>query len=65
MDSIPEFGRSSGEILWRNGNPFQYSCQGNPLDRGAWGQRNLAGYNPWGRKRVGHNLATKTATAGA
>ena len=19
-----------------NGNPFQYSCQGNPMDRGAW-----------------------------
>ena len=23
------------------------------------GQRNLAGYSPWGPKRVGHNLATK------
>ena len=23
------------------------------------GQRNLVGYNPWGHKRVGHNLATK------
>ena len=62
MGSIPWWGRSPGE---GNGNPFQYSCQGNPLDRGAWGQRNLAGYNPWGHKRVGHNLATKTATAGA
>ena len=20
----------------RNGNPFQYSCLGNPMDRGAW-----------------------------
>ena len=19
-----------------NGNPLQYSCQGNPMDRGAW-----------------------------
>ena len=26
-------GRSPGE---RNGNPFQYSCLGNPMDRGAW-----------------------------
>ena len=26
-------GRSSGE---RNGNPLQYSCLGNPIDRGAW-----------------------------
>ena len=23
------------------------------------GQRDLAGYSPWGRKRVGHNLATE------
>ena len=23
------------------------------------GQRNLAGYSPWDRKRVGHDLATK------
>ena len=23
------------------------------------GQRSLAGYNPWGRKRVGQNLVTK------
>ena len=26
-------GRSPGE---RNGNPLQYSCLGNPRDRGAW-----------------------------
>ena len=26
-------GRSPGE---GNGNPLQYSCLGNPLDRGAW-----------------------------
>ena len=26
-------GRSPGE---RNGNPLQYSCLGNPMDRGAW-----------------------------
>ena len=31
--SIPGLGRSSGE---GNGNPFQYSCLGNPTDRGAW-----------------------------
>ena len=30
---IPELGRSSGE---RNGNPFQYSCLENSMDRGAW-----------------------------
>ena len=32
-DSIPGLGRSSGG---RNGNPLQYSCLGNPMDRGAW-----------------------------
>ena len=30
---IPGLGRSPGE---RNGNPLQYSCMGNPTDRGAW-----------------------------
>ena len=31
--SIPGLGRSSGE---GNGNPLQYSCLGNPMDRAAW-----------------------------
>ena len=31
---IPGLGRSPGE--W-NGYPLQYSCLGNPMDRGAWG----------------------------
>ena len=30
---IPGSGRSPGE---GNGNSFQYSCPGNPMDRGAW-----------------------------
>ena len=30
---IPGLGRSPGE---RNGNPFQYSCLENPMDRGGW-----------------------------
>ena len=33
MSSIPRSGRSPGE---ENGNPLQYSCLGNPVDRGAW-----------------------------
>ena len=33
MGSIPGSGRSPGE---RNGNPLQYSCLGNPRDRGTW-----------------------------
>ena len=31
--SIPGLGRSPGE---GNGNPFQYSCLENPMDREAW-----------------------------
>ena len=30
---IPGLGRSPGV---GNGNPLQYSCLGNPMDRGAW-----------------------------
>ena len=33
MGSIPGSGRSSGG---GNGTPLQYSCLGNPMDRGAW-----------------------------
>ena len=29
------------------------------LPRKSHGQRSLAGYSPWGHKRVGHDLATK------
>ena len=31
--SVPRSGRSPGE---GNGNPLQYSCLGNPIDRGVW-----------------------------
>ena len=40
--SAPELGRSPRE---GNGNPFQYSCLRNPIDRGAW-----LGDSPWGHK---------------
>ena len=33
MGSIPGLGRSPGE---GHGNPLQYSCLENPMDRGAW-----------------------------
>ena len=33
LGSVPGSGRSLGE---RNGNPLQYSCLENPMDRGAW-----------------------------
>ena len=32
-DSVPGLGRSPGE---GKGNPLQYYCLGNPIDRGAW-----------------------------
>ena len=32
MDLIPEPGQSPGE---GNGNPLEYSCLGNPMDRGV------------------------------
>ena len=31
--SIPEWGRTPGE---GNGNPLQYSCLENAMDRGSW-----------------------------
>ena len=39
LGSIPGLGRFPGE---GNGNPLQYSCLENPMDRGAW--------CPWGLK---------------
>ena len=33
MGSIPGSGRSPGG---GNGNPLQFSCLENPIDRGAW-----------------------------
>ena len=41
-DSIPRSGRSPGG---GNGNPLQYPCLGNPMDRGDC---SLAGCSPWG-----------------
>ena len=51
MGEIPDLGRSPEE---GNGNPLQYSCLENHMDRGArW-----ATYSPWGC-RVRHDLATE------
>ena len=36
LASIPVLGRSPGE---GNDNPLQYSCLGNPMDRGTWRAR--------------------------
>ena len=47
---IPGSGRSPGE---GSSNPLQYSCLGNPMDRGAWRA------TVQGLQRLGHNLVTK------
>ena len=47
VGSIPQFPREGNE------NPFQYSCLGNPMDRGAWRA------TVHGVARVGHNLLTQ------
>ena len=46
----PGSGRSPGG---GNGNPLQYSCLGNSMDRGAWRA------TVHGVARVGHDLVTK------
>ena len=52
MDLIPGLRRCSEE---GNGNPLQYSCLENSMNKGTW----------WtivhgGHRRVGHNSGTKT-----
>ena len=48
---MPGMGRFPGE---GNGNPLQYSCLENSMDRGAWQSMRS--------QRVGHNWATNTFT---
>jgi len=50
VNLIPGLGRSPGE---GNGNPLQYSCLENPMDRGAW-QATVHGV-----QRVEHDLVTE------
>ena len=47
---IPALGRSPRE---GNGNPLQYPCLENSMDRGAW-----RGLQSMGSQRIGHDLAT-------
>ena len=51
---IPWLGRSSGE---GNGNPLQYSCLENPVNRGAWRATVM------GSQRVRQGLASKPQQA--
>ena len=46
LSSIPGLGRSPGE---ENGNPLQYSCLENSMDRGAWWATTMES------QRVGHD----------
>ena len=45
VGSIPGLGKSPGG---GHGNPLQYSCLQNPMDRGAWQATSI------GSQRVGH-----------
>ena len=47
MGSIPGLGKSPGE---RSGNPLQYPCLENPMDRRAW-----RAVQSIGSQRVGHD----------
>ena len=46
LSLIPSVGRSTGE---GHGNPLQYSCLENSMDRGAWWLQFM------GSQRVGHD----------
>ena len=52
--SVPGSERYPGE---GNGNPLQYPCQENPMDRGA------SQATVHGAERVGHDLVTKPPTS--
>ena len=54
MDLIPGLARSSGEGY---GNPPQYSCLENPMDRGAWQARVLHRFrHDWSDLACMHNV---------
>ena len=46
MGLIPGLGRSLGE---GHGNPLQYSCLENPMDKGVWQSKSI------GSQRVRHD----------
>ena len=51
VGSIPGLGRYPGQ---ENGNPIQYSCLRNPMNRRAWQAK-----QSMGTQRAGHDLAAK------
>ena len=56
--------RRCGFNPWIRKNPWRRKWQPTPefLLGKSHGQRSLAGYIPWGHKRVGHNLVDQTTT---
>ena len=61
VGSIPGSGRSPGG---GNGNPLQYSCLGNPIDRRAWRATVHGIVESMRSQRVRHDLATKRKQLG-
>ena len=58
VKNLPAVWKTQVQFLGREdplekemGNPFQYSCLENSMDRGAW----RAIVSPWGLQRVGHD----------
>ena len=49
MGLIPESGRYTGG---EKGNPLQYSCLKNPMDRGVWWTTVYGVANSWTRLRT-------------
>ena len=58
--SIPGLGKSPGE---ENGNPLQYSCLGNPMDRGAWRATVHGVAKNQTRLRTAHNIKWESVWA--
>ena len=58
MGSIPESGRSPGG---EHGNPLQYSCLENPMDRGAWKTTCSWGCKEWDMTETTSHTCTPEA----
>ena len=56
--SIPGSWRSPGD---GNGDPRQYSCLGNPMDRGAW-QATVHGFTKTWLSSLGHDWVTNKSS---
>ena len=53
---IPELGRSPGGV---HSYPFQYSSQGNPMDRGAGGLQSMGPQSQTGLKRLSRHTGPR------